>query len=139
MTRAYFDSGYSIKEMLRAMFNSDFFRSEASRYARIKSPAEMVVGTMRLAGGLDLPSGDTYAAASACANMGQGLMLPPSVEGWQGGSEWINTGTYVERVNFAGRILNDPNKPGVRAIIDRISQSAGDEPLSPSKLVDSWT
>ena len=136
MTRAYFDSGYSIKEMLRAVFTSEFFKSEASRFARIKSPAEMVVGTLRLAGGLGLPSGDTYAAASACAVMGQGLMAPPSVEGWQGGSEWINTGTYIERVNFVGRTLNDPTRPGVRAIIDRVAQSAGDSAVSPGRLVD---
>ena len=135
MTKAYFESGYSIKEMLRATFTSDFFKSEASRFARIKSPAEMVVGTMRLAGGLEIPSGDTYAAASACANMGQALMAPPSVEGWQGGSEWINTGTYVERVNFVGKTLNDPDRPGVRAIIDRIGRTAKGSALSPEKLV----
>ena len=84
-----------------------------------------------------MPSTDTYAAASACVNMGQPLLAPPSVEGWQGGNEWINTGTYVERVKFAGRILNDPDKPGVRAIIDRIAQSTGGSILSPEKLVDS--
>ena len=133
----YFDSGYSIKEMLRAMFTSDFFKSEAPRFARTKSPAEMVVGTMRLAGGLELPSSDTYAAARTCANMGQGLLAPPSVEGWQGGNEWINTGTYIERVNFAGRMLSDPERPGVRAIVDRIAQSAGASALSPERLVES--
>ena len=63
-------------------------------------------------------------------------MAPPSVEGWQGGSEWINTGTYVERVNFAGRILNDADKPGLRAIIDRTTQFAGGSVLSPEALVD---
>lgn len=137
MAKAYFDSGYSIKEMLRAMFNSESFKSEESQFARIKSPAEMVVGTMRLAGGLELPSSDTYAGASTSSIMGQSLLNPPSVEGWQGGSEWINTGTYVARVNFAGMILNDPDKPGIRAIIDRIARSAGTSTLSPEKLVDS--
>ncbi len=136
MAQAYFDSGFQISAMLRAMFNSDFFKSEASRFARIKSPAEMVVGTMRLAGPIDLPSTDTYAAAGACAAMGQGLLAPPSVEGWQGGSEWINTGAYVQRVNFASRVLNDPNKPGIRAIIDRMADGAYGMALSPQRLVD---
>ena len=136
LTAAYFDSGHSIKEMLRAMFEADFFKSEASRFARIKSPAEMVVGTLRLAGGLEIPSNDTYAAAAACSAMGQGLLLPPSVEGWQGGSEWINTGTYVQRVNFVSKILGDPSKPGVKAIVDRVARSAGGSELSPSELVD---
>jgi len=136
MAKAYFESDYSIKEMLRAMFTADFFKSEASRFARTKSPAEMVVGTMRLAGGVTLPSSDTYAGALTCANMGQPLLAPPSVEGWQGGNEWINTGTYVERVNFAGRMLSDTDRPGVRALTDRIAQSAGASALSPEGLVE---
>ena len=136
MSRAYFDSGYDISAMLRAMFNSDFFKSEASRFARIKSPAEMVVGTLRIAGPIDLPSTDTYAAAGACAAMGQGLLNPPSVEGWQGGNEWINTGAYVQRVNFASRVLNDPDKPGIRAIIDRVREVSAGVPMSPEAMVD---
>ncbi len=136
MVEAYFESGYSVKEMLRTLFTSDFFKSESARYARIKSPAEMVVGTMRLAGGLEVPSYDAYAAAATCANMGQSLLNPPSVEGWQGGDEWINTGAYVQRVNFASETLNDPNKPGIRSIIDRVRASADGESLSPEELVD---
>ena len=136
MAKAYFDSGHSIKEVLRVMFNSDFFKSEASQFARIKSPAEMIVGTMRLAGGVEIPSDDTYVGAATCSNMGQGLLAPPSVEGWQGGSEWINTGTYVQRVNFAGRMLNDPSRPGMRAIINRVARSAGSSSVSPERLVE---
>jgi len=136
MTEAYFDSGYEVSEMLRAMFTSDFFKSQSARFARTKSPAEMVVGTLRLAGGLEVPSTDTYAAASACGIMGQALFAPPSVEGWQGGGEWINTGTYVQRVNFVGRILNDPAKPGMRAMIERVARAGGDSTLSPEALVD---
>ena len=136
LVHAYFDSGYSINAMLRALFTSDFFKAEASQFARIKSPAEMVVGTLRLAGGVELPSQDTYAASSACSNMGQGLLAPPSVEGWQGGSEWINTGAYVQRVNFASKTLNDPSRPGVKAIIERVAQSAGSAEPNPEQLVD---
>ena len=136
LTRAYFDSGYSIKEMLRTMFTSDFFMSRASHFARTKSPSEMVVGALRLAGGLEIPSTETYAAAGAAGVMGQGLLAPPSVEGWQGGSEWINTGAYVQRINFVGKTLGDPNKPGMRAIIDRVVRSANGSSLSPEEAVD---
>ena len=136
MAQAYFDSGYDISAMLRAMFNSDAFKAESARFARIKSPAEMVIGTLRLAGPIDLPSTDTYAAAGACAAMGQGLLNPPSVEGWQGGSEWINTGAYVQRVNFASRVLNDPRKLGIRAVIDRVADRAAGRPMSAGDVVD---
>ena len=96
----------------------------------------MVVGTLRLAGGLEVPSSDAYAAAATCANMGQALLNPPSVEGWQGGAEWINTGAYVQRVNFASATLDDPNKPGIRSIIDRIKTSISGGSLTPEELVD---
>ena len=136
MCQAYFDSEYDISAMLRAMFNADFFKSEAARFARIKSPVEMVVGTLRMAGGLELPSTDTYAAVGVCAAMGQFPMNPPSVEGWQGGSEWINTGAYVQRVNFASRVLGDPGKPGLQAIIGRIRDLANGGGLPAEDLVD---
>ena len=136
MTQAYFDSDYDISAMLRAMFNADFFKDEAVRFARIKSPAETVVGTLRLAGGLELPSMETYVAAGVCAQMGQSLYAPPSVEGWQGGSEWINTGAYVHRVNFASKALSNPNKPGMRALIDQVRDAAYDGALDPETLVD---
>ncbi|MED6296112.1 MAG: DUF1800 domain-containing protein, partial [Chloroflexota bacterium] len=135
MVDAYFQSEHSIKSMLESMFKSDFFKSQSARYARIKSPAEMVVGTMRLAGPIQLPSDETYYAQAVCSNMGQALLGPPSVEGWQGGNEWINTGTYVERINFASKVLNNPDKLGVRDIIDRIKVNLGTGAITSDELV----
>ena len=136
MKQAYFDSGYDIAEMLRTLFNSEFFKSETARFARIKSPAEMVIGMLRMAGGLDLASYEAYDAAKVCSYMGQDLLNPPSVEGWQGGGEWINTGAYVERVNFVGKVLGDSERPGVRSLIDAVKASARGGALTPCQLVD---
>src|SRR5262249_61598725 len=33
--------------------------------------------------------------------MCQSLFAPPNVNGWQGGSSWLNTSTVLERDNFA--------------------------------------
>ena len=66
--------------------------------------------------------------------MGQQLLDPPSVEGWHTGQEWINTATLMARVNFASRQFADVNKPGVRAIIERLR--AQGPTLSPERLVD---
>ena len=51
----YFRSGYDIRSMLRLMFSSDFFKSESARFARVKSPAEVVVGTLHLVGDFKFP------------------------------------------------------------------------------------
>ena len=136
MTDAYFASGYKISAMLEAMFKSDFFKSEDSHFARIKSPAEAVIGMLRLTGGLGVPSMETYAATRISGYMGQDLLSPPSVEGWQGGSDWINTGSYVQRINFASKIVGDASKPGVRSIINRIKDVANGGSISAEKLVD---
>jgi len=66
--------------------------------------------------------------------MGQKLMDPPSVEGWHTGQEWIDGGTLTERVNYAVDTLNDPSKPGVKALIDRIR--AASDLTTPEGLVD---
>jgi hypothetical protein len=67
--------------------------------------------------------------------MGQGLLQPPTVEGWHEGTEWIDSGSLVERVNFAAKELSDVNSPGIRAIIDRLA-STGDGVLSPEQFAD---
>ncbi len=120
MAEAYFRSGYNIGEMLRTTFNSDFFKAQAVHNARIKSPVEVVVGSLRLSGGYDWPTMDVYDATASCGYMGQGLLNPPSVEGWHGAEEWVNTGAMMQRVNYASKVLGDLSRPGVRAIVDAV-------------------
>jgi hypothetical protein len=66
--------------------------------------------------------------------MGQQLLDPPSVEGWHTGPEWINTATLMNRINFAARQFADPQKPGVRALID--SLRARGATLTAQQVVD---
>ena len=67
--------------------------------------------------------------------MGQELINPPSVEGWHQGVEWIDTGTLVERLNFATQQLGDMKIPGARAMVGEVLASGG-EVISPESLVD---
>ena len=38
MIATYFSSGYQIRAMLSTLFHSEFFKSEAARFARVKGP-----------------------------------------------------------------------------------------------------
>jgi len=67
--------------------------------------------------------------------MGQGVLNPPTVEGWHEGVEWIDSGALVERVNFAAQELGDPNKPGVQEIVSRLNNQK-DGSYAPEQLVD---
>ena len=133
--RSFVSSNYEIRSVLRTLFNSEHFKSETVRFARVKSPAELVVGTLRLAQDFQLPRLDMVEVARATGWMGQELLNPPSVEGWHEGLEWMDSGALVERVNFASTYLGDLEEPGVRAIIDRLaSMDCG--VLSPEQVVD---
>src|SRR2546427_1073978 len=45
---AYMTSGYDMRSVMRTLFMSDFFRSEPAYFAKVKNPAELVIGTVRL-------------------------------------------------------------------------------------------
>jgi Protein of unknown function (DUF1800) len=125
------DSKYDIRSTLRVLFNSDFFKT--ARFTHMKSPAEVVVGTLRLVGGFEVPRPGYGELSMQPAYMGQDLLNPPSVEGWHTGKEWINSGSLMARINFVAEHIGNPSLPGVRAIINRLKAKA---PLSPEQLVD---
>ena len=113
--------------MLRTLFNADFFKDEATWYKRMKSPAELVAGVLRLSGQLDRPRRDIIEHTMKMTFMGQHLTNPPSVEGWHEGEEWIETGALVERVNFASEQLGNLKMPGVTAMVDNVLSEAADD------------
>ena len=136
MMKAYLDSGYEIRSVLRTLFNSDYFKSEKARFARVKGPVELVIGAVRQAGSYRTPTLGVNQVANQAFFMGQGLLQPPTVEGWHEGVEWIDSGALVERVNFVASELGDTEKPGVQAIIERLATQDGGV-LTPEELVDS--
>jgi uncharacterized protein (DUF1800 family) len=132
LARTFKESGYDIRAVLRVLLSSDFFKQ--ARFAKIKSPAELVVSTLRLTGGAELPR-PNYGEEIAMqpTYMGQDLLNPPSVEGWHTGKEWINSGSLMSRINFVADMVGNVNLPGVRDLMNRL-QTMGN--LSPEALVD---
>ena len=135
MKETYFESGYQVRSLLRTLFNSEYFKSPEARFARVKGPVEMVVGAVRMAGSYQTPTLGIEKVSNNMLYMGQGLLQPPTVEGWHEGAEWIDSGSLVERVNFAGKELANVRSPGVRSIIDRLAD-ANDGVLSPAEFAD---
>ncbi len=132
LSKAFTESGYEMRGVLRVLFNSDFFKN--ARFEKIKSPAELVVGTLKLVGGADFPAPGIGELSKQPGYMGQDLLNPPSVEGWHTGTEWINSGSLMRRVNFAADMVGDVNRPGVRSIIGSLRDQGE---LSPEGFVDS--
>ena len=103
-------TGGDIRAVMRCMFLSDFFADDAVRLGRVKSPAELVGGTARLAGSHRQPEWTIVNLAMDVNFMGQEILNPPTVEGWHTGMEWIDTGNLVERIN-ARRRRNAGHRP----------------------------
>ena len=94
-----------------------------------------MAGVLRLTSEFDRPRKEILDRYQQAVFMGQYLNNPPSVEGWHQGTDWIDTGSLVERINFSSQQLGDVNRPGVQAMIYRI-EAAGVPLDSSESLVD---
>ena len=117
----FISSGYDMRETLRTVFTSDFFKDESVWYAKVKSPAELIAGTMRLVGDFQYPKPGITTLVEECNFQGQALLDPPSVEGWHTGGEWIDSGALLRRINFAADQMVKQELPGIQNIIERMS------------------
>jgi hypothetical protein len=118
--------------MLKVLFNSESFKR--ARFAKVKSPTEVVVNTLRLVRDYTSPKSGLNHLVQEITYMGQDLLNPPTVEGWHTGREWIDSGTLVERINFTADQLGNVNLPGVQDIIGRLRTEGAT--ISAERLVD---
>ncbi|MDX1438735.1 MAG: DUF1800 family protein, partial [Rubricoccaceae bacterium] len=95
------NNNFSIAHALRRLLKSAHFFDDAFIGARIKSPAEYMVGILR---GLSIsPSGSILERFREMGfALGQDILNPPNVAGWPGYSPdeyraWITTGTIPDR------------------------------------------
>ena len=132
LSDSYFQSHYDIRSVMRVLFNSEFFKQ--ARFAKVKSPAELVAGVLRLVEDYREVKPGLMELAMEAKYIGQELLNPPTVEGWHTGKEWIDSGSLVGRVNFAADQVGNINHPGIRSIIERLA--ARGTFMSPEELVD---
>ena len=181
LTETYYSSGYDLRAVMSRILRSQAFYSEKARLAVIKSPAQYVVGSVKMLGlssAVELsvsditpanemayqPAATTMPAAPAPAmptltapavtrpqaagrklailaglpgamrSMGQDLLAPPTVKGWDGGEAWINTSTLLARINFANALSNSRQMfgGGFVRVTDFLQQNA----LTPEGWVD---
>lgn len=100
--RIFRNSRYDIKVLLRVMLTSDAFYAPENRATLIKSPVELVVGTLRQ---FDIAAPNLRPFIIAGELLGQNVFAPPNVKGWQGGEAWINSASLLERKQFLDRLF----------------------------------
>ena len=132
MAKILVENDYEIKPVLRAMFNSDFFKEALNQ--KVKSPVEVVIGTLRGTGDLTGSDPKLEALGKEPGYLGQDILDPPSVEGWHTGREWINSGSLVKRVNFVSDRVSDTSLPGVQRMVEHVGNNGAT--MSADELVD---
>lgn len=89
-------SQYDIKQLIGTMLRSNLFFSPEVYRAKVKSPVEFAVSVVhQLEGRVD-----AIQFAELLDPLGQRLFAPPSVKGWEGGPEWLNSTTMLLRHNL---------------------------------------
>lgn len=120
------ESGYQLKPMLRRMFLSPAFYAPETRFANIKSPVELVVGSFRELG---IAPRDAETFHQKMKQMGQELLQPPNVKGWDGGRKWIDAASLYQRYNFAADLLFGTGGGSSRKMMAARMKKAGMEDL----------
>jgi hypothetical protein len=105
-------SGYELRPLLKQIFLSKDFYSEASVATQIKSPVVLTISTYRKLGLTELPTIPDFGRMTA--SLGQSLFDPPNVAGWAGGRTWITPATLLQRGNMFRDVLF-PDVKGFRA------------------------
>ena len=109
IARRFRDARYDIEVALNDIFTSDAFYAKQSRASLVKSPIDLVVGTLRQ---FNMAPSEPTPFAVAVAGMGQNLFSPPNVKGWPGQETWINTSSLLARKQFLERLFrgDDPSR-----------------------------
>jgi len=100
LARIFRDSDYEIKPLIAAVLLEDAFWKPGNRGRLVKSPVELLVGTVRL---FNLPVRDGRILVWASRRLGQDLFQPPNVKGWPGDAEWITADSSIARQEFVSR------------------------------------
>jgi uncharacterized protein (DUF1800 family) len=107
----YLTNDTSIAALLAAIFRSEAFYSQAAMRTHVMEPAEYIARTLRL----------TKAKVSVkapdigywCRYLGQSLLDPPSVFGWDEGLAWASSAGVIGRAAVAERVADarDSHEP----------------------------
>jgi uncharacterized protein (DUF1800 family) len=135
------ENDYQLRPLLKNLFLSEQFYSDAAMSSHIKSPVELLVGTARI---LKLPSPGYSRWRHELSNMGQALFDPPSVAGWPEGRHWINANLLLVRYTAAAQLVRDGKADYVAllkgrqftdaaSVVDHFAQRFLTTGLSPAK------
>ncbi|MHC5010667.1 MAG: DUF1800 domain-containing protein [Planctomycetota bacterium] len=106
------NADYDLAPMLTQLFRSEAFYAPEARAVRVKSPVGYVVSLFRT---LEIEPPPTLRLSRMTAVLGQDLLDPPNVKGWDGGLDWITTSHLLNRYNIAVAVVGTVQDRGLLA------------------------
>ncbi len=111
--------------VIKCILSSNLFFSPHSIGRKVRSPVEFAVGLLRCLEG----STNSFSLAESMDALGQGLLFPPSVKGWDGGRTWINSSTLLGRSNLIRTLLTgDKTRFAKQSLEDYFKATGLDKP-----------
>ena len=130
LARELRDHEMQIAPVVRRILTSNVFYSPHSTGRKVRSPVELAIGFLRSLEG----STDSYELAQKLQTLGQGLLYPPSVKGWDGGRTWVNSSTLLGRSNLIRSLLDNEKTRFGRTSLAEYLASEGAE--STDEVID---
>ncbi len=140
-------NNFDIKPALSVLLKSEHFFDTINQACHIKTPFDMVVGTLREFG-VSFPAYTNYSTGyplfwslyTNAADMQQELFQPPDVSGWPSYYQdpmfyelWVNSNSLPRRADFTDGLVND-------AVIDvRAFAAYSSNPADPNQLINDIT
>lgn len=109
MANVFRNAKYELKPLLSFLFKSDHFYKPEFIGTKIKSPVELLVGTVKA---FDIATPDLNYMRDAARGVQQILFDPPNVKGWTGQRNWISTNTFPLRNQYTDAIVNNRRVTG---------------------------
>lgn len=108
-------SAYDIRAALRELLTADAFYAPRYRGNLVKSPVDLVVGTLRQ---FRMAVADPLPYVLTVGRLGQDLFAPPNVKGWPGGEAWINATTLLSRRQFLENVFRgSESEPAMQRVV----------------------
>jgi uncharacterized protein (DUF1800 family) len=114
------DEKWQIKPVLKSMLTSRLFYSDWAYRSKIKSPAEIAIGGALAVGGKI----NMEFVRQSMSRMGQNILYPPNVKGWDGEEAWINANTVLVRFNY-GMMLATQREFAKRSDVEAMLHAQG--------------
>ena len=104
LSEKFYQSGYDIKFLMKEIFTSEWFYMEKNIGVKIKSPVELMVAMFRT---IPTVFKNTDSTLFIQRSLGQILLNPPNVAGWNGSRSWIDSSSLLFRMRLPQVIYYD--------------------------------